>query len=147
MNRAGRAHVRFVPKPWGFELIWAATDRYVGKVLYVKAGHALSIQYHKRKDEVVHLVSGTMDYRVASTAKQKTESGKRKTASGRQKAVNAPRLRRVRFREGDSFHNTPGTIHQMIAVTDCVVLEASTPHLDDVVRLADRYGRTGTSKA
>ena len=120
---SGRFDVRFVPKPWGHETIWAHTDRYVGKVLHIKAGHALSVQYHNRKDETIHLLKGEMIYRVQ-------EDGV---------------LKEVRLRAGESFRNEPGTIHQMEAVTDCDVLEASTPDLDDVVRLSDRYGREGTS--
>ena len=120
---SGRFDVRFVQKPWGHETIWAHTDRYVGKVLHIKAGHALSVQYHNRKDETIHLLSGEMIYRV------------------QQDGV----LTDMRLRSGESFRNEPGTIHQMEAVTDCDVLEASTPDLDDVVRLSDRYGREGTS--
>ena len=120
---SGRFDVRFVQKPWGHETIWAHTDRYVGKVLHIKAGHALSVQYHNRKDETIHLLSGEMIYRV------------------QQDGV----LTDMKLRAGESFRNEPGTIHQMEAVTDCDVLEASTPDLDDVVRLSDRYGREGTS--
>ena len=120
---SGRFEVRFVQKPWGHETIWAHTDRYVGKVLHIKAGHTLSVQYHNRKDETIHLLAGEMIYRV------------------QQEGV----LTDMRLRAGESFRNEPGTIHQMEAVTDCDVLEASTPDLDDVVRLSDRYGREGTS--
>ena len=120
---SGRFDVRFVEKPWGHETIWAHTDRYVGKVLHIKAGHALSVQYHNRKDETIHLLSGEMIYRVQ-------EGGV---------------LTDMRLRAGESYRNEPGVIHQMEAVTDCDVLEASTPDLDDVVRLSDRYGREGTS--
>ena len=120
---AGQVEPRFVTKPWGHELIWANSERYVGKILHIKAGHALSVQYHNRKDETIHLMRGTMIYRVHDGGE----------------------LREVELREGQSFRNTPGTIHQMEAVTDCDVLEASTPDLDDVVRLSDRYGREGTS--
>ena len=121
---SGFSDVRRVNKPWGYESIWAHTDRYVGKLLHINAGHALSVQYHNEKDETVHLLRGTMIYRVADATGALTE---------------------VVFTEGQSFRNEPGTVHQMEAVTDCVVLEASTPHLDDVVRLSDRYGREGTS--
>lgn len=120
---AGKPEVRVVPKPWGHEVIWAHTEHYVGKILHIRAGHALSMQYHEMKDETLHLLRGEMIYRVDD-------------GSG---------LRDVLLRAGESFHNTPRTVHQMEAVTDCDVLEASTPHLDDVVRLADRYGREGTS--
>lgn len=119
--------MRVVPKPWGHETIWASTDQYVGKILHIKAGHALSIQYHNAKDETVHLLSGEIIYRV-------------QTGPGRDD------LEDVRLRAGESFRITPHTVHQMEAVTDCDVLEASTAHLDDVVRLKDRYGREGTSQ-
>ncbi len=121
---SGRVEARVVPKPWGHELIWAHTDRYVGKILHIKAGQALSVQYHERKDETVHLLSGELIYRVAEAGGE---------------------LRDVRLTVGESFRIVPHTVHQMEAVTDCDVLEASTPHLDDVVRLQDRYGREGTS--
>ena len=121
--QAGWFDVRFVQKPWGHETIWAHTEQYVGKVLHVKAGHALSLQYHNQKDETIHLLRGEMIYRIQQ----------------------GDQLVEVPFTAGQSYRNTPGTIHQMEAVTDCDILEASTPHLDDVVRLTDRYGREGTS--
>ena len=124
--RSGRVEVRTVPKPWGHETIWASTDQYVGKILHIKAGQALSIQYHNVKDETVHLLSGEIVYRVQNGPGQDD-------------------LEDVRLRAGESFRITPNTVHQMEAVTDCDVLEVSTPHLDDVVRLKDRYGREGTS--
>lgn len=120
---SGRVDIKTVPKPWGHETIWAHTDRYVGKVLHIKAGHALSVQYHNRKDETVHLLSGELVYRVQM----------------------GDALEDMRLKQGESFRITPGTIHQMEAVTDCDILEVSTPELDDVVRLSDRYGREGTS--
>jgi mannose-6-phosphate isomerase len=123
---SGRVEVRVVSKPWGHETIWASTDQYVGKILHIKAGHALSIQYHTAKDETVHLLSGEIIYRV-------------QTGPGQDD------LEDVRLRAGESFRITPHTVHQMEAVTDCDVLEASTAHLDDVVRLKDRYGREGTN--
>jgi mannose-6-phosphate isomerase len=120
---SGRAEVTRVPKPWGYEIIWAHTDRYVGKVLHIEAGHALSVQYHDRKDETIYLLSGEMKYWVKLGAE----------------------LEDVRLEQGDAFRITPGTVHYMEAITDCDILEASTPELDDVVRLEDRYGREGTS--
>jgi quercetin dioxygenase-like cupin family protein len=120
---SGSVEVRTVPKPWGHETIWAHTDRYVGKILHIKAGHELSVQYHNRKDETVHLLSGKLIYRVKQGEK----------------------LEDISLAVGQSFRLTPGTIHQMVAVSDCDVLEVSTPELDDVVRLADKYGREGTS--
>ena len=139
---SGKTDVRIVLKPWGHETIWAHTDLYVGKVLHIKAGHSLSVQYHNKKDETIHLLSGEMIYRVG------TADGRRRTADdgGRKpEAGSAPELKVVELKSGESFRNEPGLIHQMEAVTDCVLLEASTPHLDDVVRLTDRYGRQGTS--
>jgi mannose-6-phosphate isomerase len=120
---SGRARVVRVEKPWGYEIIWAHTDRYVGKILHINAGHALSVQYHETKDETVYLLSGELIYRVWENDRP-TDVG---------------------LKVGQAFRITPHTIHQMEAVTDCDVLEASTPHLDDVVRLQDRYGREGTS--
>ncbi|NCW45871.1 MAG: cupin domain-containing protein [Gemmatimonadaceae bacterium] len=122
---SGRVDVRHVPKPWGHETIWAHTDRYVGKILHIKAGQALSVQYHERKDETVYLLRGDMKYWVQLPGD--TE------------------LRDQALSVGQAFRITPGTIHYMEAVTDCDVLEASTPELDDVVRIKDRYGREGTS--
>ena len=121
---SGRVEVQVVQKPWGHETIWAHTDQYVGKVLHIKAGEALSVQYHHQKDETIHLLRGRMIYRVGAVGGD---------------------LHDIGLKEGESHRNEPGTVHQMEAVTDCDVLEASTPFLDDVVRLSDRYGRQGTS--
>ena len=108
-----------VEKPWGYELIWARTDRYVGKVLHVRAGHVLSLQYHNRKDETMHVFRGELILRTGP--------------------VEA--LEERRLRAGESVHIPPGLVHQIEAVEDTDVLEASTPELDDLVRLQDRYGR------
>jgi quercetin dioxygenase-like cupin family protein len=138
---SGKIDVRIVPKPWGHETIWAHTEHYVGKMLHIKAGQSLSVQYHNLKDETIHLLSGEMIYRVGTEDRRpKTEAGSRTPEAG-----GAPKLEIVELKAGESFRNEPGLIHQMEAVTDCVLLEASTPHLDDVVRLTDRYGRQGTS--
>lgn len=109
-----------VEKPWGFELIWARTDRYVGKILHIAAGEALSLQYHEEKDETIHVLSGEVEFEIGEP--------------------DGP-MERVPMREGMSIRIRPGTRHRMTAVTDCDLLEASTPELDDVVRLEDRYGR------
>jgi quercetin dioxygenase-like cupin family protein len=122
---SGRVPVKRVEKPWGHELIWALTDRYCGKILHIKAGKALSVQYHNVKDETIHLLHGEMRYWVQLPGDAE--------------------LHDQRLIAGDSFRITPGTVHYMEAVTDCDVLEASTPELDDVVRLKDRYGREGTN--
>ena len=108
-----------VDKPWGHELIWARTDRYVGKVLHVKAGHVLSLQYHNKKDETMHVLSGELILRTRP----------------------ATELVARAFRAGESVHIPAGLVHQIEAVVDSDVLEASTPELDDLVRLSDRYGR------
>jgi mannose-6-phosphate isomerase len=121
---SGRVKVTTVPKPWGHETIWARSDRYVGKILHINAGHELSVQYHNRKDETIYLLAGEIVYRV----------------QGKDDALDD-----VELRIGESFRITPGTIHQMVALTDCDVLEVSTPELDDVVRVSDKYGREGTS--
>jgi mannose-6-phosphate isomerase len=124
--RSGRVGVTRVPKPWGHETIWAQSERYVGKILHINAGHELSVQYHNRKDETVYLLSGEIVYRVQRDGDDILDD--------------------MKLKVGESFRITPGTIHQMIAVTDCDVLEVSTPEIDDVVRLSDRYGREGTSE-
>ncbi len=130
VRMSGRAKVDIVDKPWGHEVIWAHTDRYVGKVLHIKAGHALSVQYHDRKDETISLLAGEMIFRVREGHDARTDGGREQGD-----------LREIPLRAGDSYRITPGTVHQMEAVTDCQVMEASTPELDDVVRLTDRYGR------
>jgi mannose-6-phosphate isomerase-like protein (cupin superfamily) len=111
-----------VAKPWGHETIWARTERYVGKILHVRAGESLSLQYHRVKDETIRILSGAIDFEVGD------EHGP---------------LRTVRLSAGDAWHITPGTRHRMIAREDTDILEVSTPELDDVVRLEDRYGRQG----
>ena len=116
--------MRRVEKPWGYELIWAETPRYVGKVLHIAAGQRLSRQYHERKDETFLVQTGEMDLEIGKGAD----------------------IRTLRMRPNESFHCPPGTVHRMIAVTDVDVVEVSTPELDDVVRLEDAYGREGTSK-
>ena len=112
-----------VEKPWGHELWWAQADRYVGKVLHVKAGHRLSLQLHERKDETIHLWSGELLLILDE-------------GDGRG-------LVEQRMAPGQSYRIRPGTRHRMVAVTDCDILEASTPEVDDVVRLEDAYGRAG----
>jgi mannose-6-phosphate isomerase-like protein (cupin superfamily) len=117
--------VRKVEKPWGYELIWAVTDIYVGKVLFVKAGHSLSLQFHRQKDESWLIQSG----------RAKLELGE----------VGESVLKEVVIAAGAAFHYPPGTVHRVTAIEDTMILEVSTPHLDDVVRLEDAYGRKGTS--
>jgi mannose-6-phosphate isomerase len=117
---AGAVAAEHVPKPWGHETIWARTDRYVGKILHVRAGESLSLQYHRRKEETMRVLSGAVDLEVGGA------DGARET---------------VRLRPGDGWHIAPGTRHRLTAVADTDILEVSTPELDDVVRLEDRYGR------
>jgi len=116
---------RRVEKPWGWELIWAHTDLYVGKVLFVRAGHSLSLQFHNEKDESWYVQAGRAELELG-------EAG--------QGILNAEVIT-----PGSSFHFAPGTVHRVTALEDTTILEVSTPHLDDVVRLEDRYGREGTS--
>lgn len=108
-----------VDKPWGYELIWARTDRYVGKILHIEPGHLLSLQYHNKKDETIYVLKGEIIFRVKI----------------------GDELTERRMKEGESYHVTPGTVHQMEGVSPADLLEASTPELDDVVRIQDRYGR------
>ena len=115
-----KAEVGRVEKPWGYEIIWANTDKYVGKTLFVKAGEALSLQYHERKDEVLYLHEGVLKLEVGETNDD---------------------LQAVQMNPGDAYRMVPGTRHRITAETDCLLLEASTPELDDVVRIEDRYGR------
>jgi mannose-6-phosphate isomerase len=117
--------VRRVDKPWGYELIWALTDTYCGKVLFVRAGHALSLQFHREKDESWLVQSG----------RAKLELGDAGQAALAEEVVGP----------GFAFHYRPGTVHRVTALEDTTILEVSTPHLDDVVRLEDAYGREGTS--
>ena len=117
--------VRKVEKPWGYELIWAVTDIYVGKVLFVKAGHSLSLQFHREKEESWYVQSG----------RAKLELGE----------VGQTVLNEEIITTGAAFHYVPGTVHRITAIDDTTILEVSTPHLDDVVRLEDAYGREGTS--
>jgi mannose-6-phosphate isomerase-like protein (cupin superfamily) len=115
--------VRRVDKPWGYELIFAQTDRYVGKVLHIEPHQALSLQYHERKDETIFVLNGELIFEHGPLGE-------------------AP-LTRVTLKQGEAFHITPHLRHRMTGGTDCDILEASTPELDDVVRLEDRYGRVG----
>jgi len=114
------AGVRRVEKPWGYELIWADTEFYLGKWLHVRGGESLSIQFHREKDETLHLLHGTMRFRLGPSLEGLAE---------------------VPLAEGESVRVHPGMIHHLEALTDCDLLEVSTPHPLDVVRLGDRYGR------
>jgi mannose-6-phosphate isomerase len=116
-----------VEKPWGYEIWWARTERYVGKLLHINAGESLSLQYHNVKDETIMVQSGTLLF----------ETGSKDDPAN---------LTKTEMKSGDAFHITPHTVHRMTGVTDVDILEVSTPELDDVVRLEDRYGRAGTSQ-
>ena len=111
-----------VEKPWGYELIWAHTDRYVGKILHIHEGGRLSLQFHHQKDETILVQNGILDLVI-----------ERDESKG---------LETLQLKPGESFHIKPGMKHRMIGHTDCDVIEVSTPELDDVVRLQDDYGRT-----
>jgi quercetin dioxygenase-like cupin family protein len=109
-----------IEKPWGYELHWAKTEHYVGKVIHINKGHALSLQYHNQKDETIFVWSGKILFEI-------DENG---TLVGRE------------MTPGQSVHVTPPTVHRMTALEDTDIMEVSTPQLDDVVRLEDRYGRS-----
>jgi mannose-6-phosphate isomerase-like protein (cupin superfamily) len=117
---------RVVSKPWGHELIFAHTERYVGKILHVRAGQALSRQYHNVKDETLFVLAGRLRLEIGA----------------------GEELEQIDVPAGHAFHVTPGTVHRFLAPgdTDVDLVEVSTPELDDVVRLEDRYGREGTSE-
>jgi mannose-6-phosphate isomerase-like protein (cupin superfamily) len=116
-----------VEKPWGHEVIWAKTDRYVGKTLFLRAGESLSLQFHKVKDEAWYVLSGRAEVELGAPGERILNS----------EIVAA----------GAAFHFPPGTVHRVKAVEDTTILEVSTPDLDDIVRLEDRYGREGTTQA
>jgi mannose-6-phosphate isomerase len=116
---------RRVQKPWGWELIWADADAYVGKVLFVRAGESISLQFHREKDESWHVESGRARLELGDAGQEALD----------EEVVTA----------GASFRFRPGTVHRVTALEDTRILEVSTPHLHDVVRLEDRYGREGTS--
>lgn len=116
-----------VEKPWGHELIWANTDKYAGKTLFLKAGESLSLQFHKVKDEAWYVLSGRAEVELGG--------------------VGEGMLNREIVGAGAAFHFPPGTVHRVTAVEDTTILEVSTPDLDDIVRLEDRYGREGTTEA
>ena len=111
-----------VDKPWGHELIWALTDDYCGKILFITAGESMSLQFHREKDESWLIHSGRAEVEMA-------EPGQKLTSS----EVVGP---------GAALRITPGTVHRVNALEDTTILEVSTPQVEDVVRLEDKYGRT-----
>ena len=116
---------RRVEKPWGWELIWADTGFYVGKILFVGAGHSLSLQFHNEKDESWYVESGRATLELGDVGQGVLST----------EVIGA----------GACFRFRPGTVHRVTALEDTTIVEVSTPHLDDVVRLEDAYGRKGTS--
>ena len=112
-----------VEKPWGYELWWARTDRYVGKLIHINKGHSLSLQYHNQKDETIYVSAGKMLFESGPTA---------------------DRLQTREMGPGDVVHVVPPTVHRMTAIEDTDIFEVSTPEVEDVVRLKDLYGREGT---
>ncbi len=118
MGEVRQASEMRVEKPWGYELRWAVTDRYFGKILHVNRGEALSLQYHERKDECILISSGLLDLELDGVVHH--------------------------LSPGDTVRIRPGMRHRMTALEDCDIFEVSTPEVEDVVRLEDRYGREGT---
>ncbi|MGH9458319.1 MAG: cupin domain-containing protein [Thermoanaerobaculia bacterium] len=123
MNPFAPREITRVPKPWGHELIWARTERYVGKILHIRAGESLSLQYHERKEETLYLLDGSVRLTLGKDGETRT----------------------VSMAPGEAFHIPPFLIHRIEALESSNLLEVSTTELDDVVRLEDRYGREGTS--
>lgn len=115
---------RRVEKPWGWELVWAEADAYVGKLLFVRAGEALSLQYHEAKDESWLVQDGRARLELGDVDDE---------------------LETIDITAGEAFHFRPRTVHRVTAIEDTLVVEVSTTQLDDVVRLEDKYGREGTS--
>ena len=111
-----------VDKPWGYELIWAVAEEYAGKILFVKAGESLSLQFHNVKDEAWYVLDGRAQLELGGPGERMLNSD-----------VIGP---------GEAFRFPPGTVHRLTALEDTRIVEVSTPQLDDVVRLEDRYGRT-----
>lgn len=112
-----------VKKPWGYEIIFARTERYVGKILHLNAGHRLSLQYHEMKDETVYVISGEVDLIVEEDGSLVTR----------------------RLAPGESYRIRPGVRHRLVAGADADLAEVSTPEVNDVVRLEDEYGREDTT--
>jgi mannose-6-phosphate isomerase len=112
-----------VDKPWGHEVIWAVSESYAGKILFVKAGESMSLQFHNVKDEAWYVLEGRAKVELGAAGERVLNS-----------EVIGP---------GAAFRFPPGTVHRLTAVEDTTIVEVSTPQLDDVVRLEDRYGRAG----
>jgi mannose-6-phosphate isomerase len=115
-----RGIIKKIPKPWGYEIWWALTDKYVGKILHINKGHSLSYQYHKMKDETIYLYTGEMILEIEEVGKPRET---------------------IKLMPGDAIRIVPPTRHRMTAIEDCDVFEVSTPEIEDIVRLEDKYGR------
>jgi quercetin dioxygenase-like cupin family protein len=116
--------IRKVEKPWGHEIIYAENDRYAGKILFVRSGERLSLQYHERKDETIYVLSGELELQIEENGALQTR----------------------RLVPGEACHIPRRARHRMIGLTDCQIAEVSSPELDDVVRLEDSYGRVESRK-
>jgi mannose-6-phosphate isomerase-like protein (cupin superfamily) len=117
--------MRHVDKPWGRELIWAHTDRYVGKIITIEPGKRLSLQYHEQKDESLIVLRGTLRLHLEG------EDGE---------------IHVYDLEPGQNSRIPVGRRHRFEALDEMVeLIEVSTPEIDDVVRLSDDYGREGTS--
>lgn len=115
----GLSAIERIEKPWGYELVWAKTSQYVGKILFVKKGESLSLQYHREKEETLFLEAGDCQL----------------------EAGDGEALETLQWKQGTAFHIPPGYRHRITALSDCRIFEVSTPQLWDVVRLKDKYGR------
>src|SRR5713101_2585652 len=115
-----RGIIKRVPKPWGYEIWWALTDKYVGKILHINKSHSLIFQYHNVKDETIYLYRGEMLIEIEEVGKPRET---------------------IKLASGDCIRITPLTKHRMTAIEDCDVFEVSTPEVEDIVRLEDKYGR------
>jgi mannose-6-phosphate isomerase-like protein (cupin superfamily) len=115
--------MRRVPKPWGYEIVFAENERYAGKILHIEPGHRLSLQYHERKDETLYVLTGEVYLQVDVEGE----------------------LKEMRLGPGDVYRIRPGVRHRMRAESVCELVEVSSPELEDVVRLEDAYGRAGTT--
>lgn len=114
---------KHIEKPWGHETVWADTDKYIGKIIVIFGGKRLSYQYHRQKDETIFLLEGLLEVEFEAEGKRK----------------------KVLLKPGESFRNPPAQKHRYIAKEDCKLVEVSTPHMEDVVRLEDDFGRAKES--
>ena len=118
-----KSTVERVEKPWGHELRFVRTDRFAGKVLFIKAGSQLSLQYHDQKEEAFLVQQGQLELVLGKGDEQRVET----------------------LGPNDAWHVLPGTVHRFRALSDCLLFEVSTPELEDVVRIEDDFGREGTT--